>query len=63
MNTTVRASLLEFRSKQDVPAVGAAIVDAHGNVVVDVVGTTRRGGAEPVTERRRAGTSGRAASR
>ena len=42
-------SLLEFRNKHGVPAIGAAIVDAHGNVVADVVGTTRRGGSEAVT--------------
>ncbi len=40
----MKRSLLEFRSKHGVPAVGAAIVDANGNVVVDVVGTTRRRG-------------------
>ena len=42
-------SLLEFRSEHGVPAVGAAIVDAHGDVVADVVGTTRRGGSEAAT--------------
>jgi CubicO group peptidase (beta-lactamase class C family) len=45
----VRSSLLDFRDRHGVPAVGAAIVDAHGNVAVDVVGTTRRGGSDAVT--------------
>jgi CubicO group peptidase (beta-lactamase class C family) len=45
----MRSSLLDFRDRHGVPAVGAAIVGADGDVVVDVVGTTRRGGSDAVT--------------
>jgi CubicO group peptidase (beta-lactamase class C family) len=47
-DSRIRSSLVGFREKHAIPALGAAVVDGDGIVDLDVLGVRARGGDDPV---------------